>query len=115
MSEDRRLSAADQGSVDRARQALEETQATEFSTGETIDMLVAIDDLQRHVGALLQVVDRLTPTRSERLAAQADVEFLNLARAVRVEISTAQGSLRRLDSFQQALVDLLYPEGEAGR
>lgn len=115
MSEDRRLSAADQGTVDRAREVFEDVLGTDYSTLDTVDFLEAISDLRSQVALLLQVVDRLTPTRSERLAAQADREFLNLSRAASRQIFATQGSLRRLEKFKRALDAMLYPDEEASR
>lgn len=70
--------------------------------------------LQALVDILLRVIDGLeAPPKSERLAAQHDEQLLNLARAARMEIHAARGSLRRLDGFEQALTRMLWPEEES--
>lgn len=58
---------------------------------------------------LIGIVDR-NNTRSVRLAAQADEEFVNFARAARTEIHAAQGALKRLGQFEQALTRIVWPE-----
>ncbi|WP_331448009.1 hypothetical protein [Streptomyces xanthochromogenes] len=104
------MGLADQAGVDRATAVLVATESTEFSTARTVDMLEAIDGLQGSLRILLDVIGRLTPTRSERLAAQHDEQFRNLARAARMEIHAAAGSIKRLGAFERALLGMVDDE-----
>ncbi|GAA2972186.1 hypothetical protein [Streptomyces enissocaesilis] len=109
MTGGRGLGPADQNSVDLARQSLAESKAVDFGTADMDVLLQDIAALQTSVQLLLRVLDS-PPPRSERLTAARDQEFLNLARAARMEIHAAAGSIKRLDAFEQALTAMLYPE-----
>lgn len=61
---------------------------------------------------LLEFVESLP--RSARLAVQHDEEFLNLARAARMEVHAARGSLARLDRFERAMTGMLWPVDAEG-
>lgn len=95
--------------------------AAEFARG----VLEVTGDSQSHTaaadvrslrGALEQLLDAVDALpQSVRLRAQADGEFRSLARAARMEIHAARGSLSRLDAFEHALSGLLWPDEEADR
>lgn len=67
-----------------------------------------VRQMRRALVGLLEVVE--AQPLSARLSAQHDEEFLNLARATRMEIHAARGALSRLEAFERALTGMLYPE-----
>lgn len=72
----------------------------------------SLREMRYALRSLLALVDRYG-TRSVRRSVQADEEFVNLARAARSELHAAQGALRRLSGFEQALTRIVSPEGGA--
>ncbi|MGW3427520.1 hypothetical protein ACWDHW_06125 [Streptomyces melanosporofaciens] len=92
------------------RMAVESAKRMLEDTGELADMsaaeLFGAAELLR--STLVMLVDAVeAQPKSVRLAAQHDGEFLNLARAARMEIHAAMGSLQRLDRFEQALTGMV--------
>lgn len=96
--------------VDAAKRALE---FSEVRGLDDVDLAATVGQLRSALRGLLQLVE--TQPRSVRLAAQHDQEFVNLARAARMEIHAARGSLKRLDRFEQALTDMLGPVEDGGQ
>lgn len=94
--------------VEVAREALAQADAVDVDSPDYRDQIARACGALRH--SLRSVLDALAADRSARLTAQADAELLNLARAARMEIHAARGSLQRLDRFEQALTRLIWPE-----
>lgn len=94
--------------TERARHVLVDTVASDESTAAA-DVRSLRSALERLVDAVMEL------PKSARLQAQHDWEFRNLARAARMEVHAARGSLSRLDAFEHALSGLLWPDEEDGR
>ncbi|WP_310725064.1 hypothetical protein [Streptomyces sp. N2A] len=99
------LNVGDRVTVEAARRSLTGTSTMNLGTASETALLTTIADLQWAAEALLSIIDALpVSVRSQRLAAQKDKQFLNLARATRMQIRSAQGSLHTLDRYADALL-----------
>ncbi|WP_275559602.1 hypothetical protein [Streptomyces sp. 5-6(2022)] len=96
--------------VESAKQVLTDAELLDMGDGRAVAQMVG--RLEVVVKSLLGLVE--AQPKSARLKVQHDGEFKNLARAARMEIHAAMGSLRRLDAFEQALTDMLEP-GNGGQ
>ncbi|WP_438479050.1 hypothetical protein [Streptomyces asiaticus] len=89
--------------VESAKQVLEDAELLDMGDGRAVAQMVG--RLEVVVKSLLGLVEG--QPKSARLRMQHDEEFLNLARAARMEIHAAKGSLQRLDRFEQALTGMV--------
>ncbi|AEM87065.1 hypothetical protein [Streptomyces violaceusniger] len=89
--------------VESAKAALEDAELLDMGDDRAVAQMVG--RLEVVVRSLLGLVE--AQPKSARLKVQHDEEFLNLARAARMEIHAAMGSLRRLDAFEQALTGMV--------
>ncbi|MBL1100619.1 hypothetical protein [Streptomyces coffeae] len=103
--------SAHRTAVETAKRILDDTEGVNFRDMEAAAH--AVGSLRGMVRTLLAIAEE--QPKSPRLRLQHDEEFLNLARAARMEIHAARGSLQRLDRFEQALTAMLEPPEDGGR
>ncbi|MGW7598144.1 hypothetical protein [Streptomyces antimycoticus] len=92
--------------VESAKRVLEDAKLLDMGDDRAVAQMVG--RLEVVVKSLLGLAE--AQPKSARLKVQHDEEFKNLARAARMEIHAAMGSLQRLDRFEQALTGMVESE-----
>lgn len=96
--------------VETAKRVLEESEPAGL---DDFDLAVLVGRLRSALRGLLEIAE--AQPKSARMRLQHDQEFLNLARAARMEIGSLAPLARRLDGFLQALSAMVeHVDGEDG-
>ncbi|MEU1908133.1 hypothetical protein [Streptomyces hygroscopicus] len=94
--------------VESAKRMLDESEPAALASMGAGDLLDVADRMRRCLEGLIELAE--AQPKSARLRLQHDEEFLNLARAARMEIHALKGGLQRLDRFEQALTGMVEPK-----
>jgi hypothetical protein len=92
--------------VETAKRILDNTEAVDFRDMDAAAH--AIGSLRGAVRGLLGVAE--AQPKSARMRLQHDQEFLNLARAARMDINAMKGSFGRVDRLLNALTTMVEPD-----
>lgn len=95
--------------VETAKRVLVESEPAGL---DDFDLAVLVGRLRSAVRGLLEVAE--AQPKSARLRLQHDQEFLNLARALRMEAHAMQGGVTRAARFADALLAMAEPENGGG-